>query len=860
MQVSQILYEYVKKYPIYEKVGFSYDCKNKIEHLHPLLIITQYIIDSFIAKGEKRIAIVLPDNDCNIIPMILTKYFSNVLYDPCYSGSILDDIKIGQRLRLGKAIIEFKGIDKDKNRISFMVERANPMYVSCPISALHYHFEKCDGALSSYKTFYAAEKEAEKAIQNESNDIINTVKMKRTVLNKTILLLTAKNDFKEYTEKLKINDNDFSNIMSYGDIDINNQVGFNLYNPGRLDCLPALSITAKLEEIYYALKVPSILEKVFAIFSTVDKFDEIVANTDTLKKCLKKDTPFVVFVPESAFEDYPVLSELGFKMWHWKPSTMQSEAYLIGDYPTRNNSIFGNFSAKVDNAALAGFEVKQCKNDKLKINIKMIRSLSQSIFDADSAWRQLVRHLWAFQMRLTSVLCTPTTVINEQLEQELSAIRIDWQRQKIAYAGQQITTSVDFIINTFSSLVDTGICEKYQALKQFLCDTSICGKKIVVLVPDRYTFFDETKQTIFNIHTTNHVVLKRVSMFLATQNPYDSIDYLIVTWFEKDEYIRIKQTYCYDNLVYLLYDFENRWRDNFISRFDRCLPHESVKQNAAIVNISEDFAENPIDAPVAISIEDVEYKDIDDYETSKNIIRSTVKGENITSDSSDSVECIPVLLSGDNIAYFYPTHDVIDITALVNGDYNHPIKKEASRLRKGDKILVRHSGKDIIKEKADELMKADGATELREISAKWSDTLKSLAQNKTVTEVGNAIIDAGGDCTYQQVRYWLSGETICPHDKDIITCIAIIAEDNRLAQSINEVYIAGQRVQSYHQKAGIWLSRELKNKADAIKSIISDGKENIIEGIGDVSIYTIEEVLEKNYILRGKINKVEALY
>lgn len=98
MLVSQVLNEYLKKYPIYNSINFSIDSKSESEKLHPLFVLTQYIIDKFISDGNKRIAIVLPDNECNILPLIIAKYFSNVQYESDYAGSVLEDIEIGQPL------------------------------------------------------------------------------------------------------------------------------------------------------------------------------------------------------------------------------------------------------------------------------------------------------------------------------------------------------------------------------------------------------------------------------------------------------------------------------------------------------------------------------------------------------------------------------------------------------------------------------------------------------------------------------------------------------------------------------------------------------------------------------------------
>ncbi len=372
MLVSQVLNDYLKKYPIYNSINFSIDSKSESENLHPLFVLTQYIIDKFILDGNKRIAIVLPDNECNILPLIIAKYFSNIQYESDYAGSVLEDIEIGQHIRLGKAVVEFLGIDEKERRIKFRTDRKNPTYVSCPINGVHYLFEKTEGAISSYKVWNDARREAEIKI-SKTESLISTLKTKRTTLRKTIALLSAKNDFKEFTDNLCINGQNFEDAVAYGEIDLDSPDKFKLYNKGRLDCLPSIAVTTKIEEIYYLLKDKTIKDKVFAVFSTLEKFDEIISNPDTFKKILKQDIPFVAFIPESGFENCPLLTDFGFDLWHWKPSTMKSEALLVTANKTangKNRSLFGRFSEKVNRAALSDFKMETSNNKSLR---KLVR-------------------------------------------------------------------------------------------------------------------------------------------------------------------------------------------------------------------------------------------------------------------------------------------------------------------------------------------------------------------------------------------------------------------------------------------------------------------------------------------------------
>lgn len=868
MLFSQILDNYIKNYPIYKSINFSGCTGNEPERLHPLYILTQYIIDKLIAQGEKRIAIVLPDDDCNVIPLILTKYFSNIQHETDYAGSVFDDIEIGQHLRLGKAVVEFMGIDENKKLIKFSVNRKNPANITYPINDVHYSFEKTTGAISSHKAWIEAEKE-EQAKLSETENILKLFKRQRTALKKTISVLSSKNDFKEYVENWKIKGQKIEDIITYGEIDTDKSDKFKLYNNGKLDCLPSVAVTNKMEDLYYLLKDMNVKEQIFAIFSTAEKFDEVVSNPDTLKKVLKHDIPFIVFIPESGFIECPFLTNSGFEIWHWKPSTMKSEALLVENASSNNNSLFSRFSEKVNRAALAEFKVEVSKHNGLRKAVRLMRELSWQIYDKDNVFRKLVRRTWIFRNKLTELICEIDGKVKKELTQELLEIQDTWGTQQQYYEGQQTENLINDVFGVFQDFISERKPTKLLLLEEKVKKLSSSDKSIKVLVPDNYPYFTETQDSLNAISGKNRVKLQKLSDFYENQKKkFEGVDILIVTWFNKDEYIRIKQSYCYEDIIFILYDYENKWRESFVKKFDECIPHGEIMRVADKADFSkEDIYDKPMDR---IFIEDTEeLEEISDYNLPGNIIRDTLGNKSNEKEAVDDIDAIPILLSNDKIAYFYPSHDVIDITALIAGDIDRPLKKEACKLKKGDKILIRQSGKDIIREQADALMLQQGENILREQADTWYNLLSAYAEGKATSDVCKAIEQAGGECTFQQVRYWLSGETIMPRDKEILKSIGAITseiptlkEQSKLfLNDIDKIYEAGKRVKAYHQIAGKRLTKALKSKAQEIKNIAKRNRSSgVVDGIGEIYIYNVEEVLSKEMVERRQINRIEDLY
>ena len=226
------------------------------------------------------------------------------------------------------------------------------------------------------------------------------------------------------------------------------------------------------------------------------------------------------------------------------------------------------------------------------------------------------------------------------------------------------------------------------------------------------------------------------------------------------------------------------------------------------------------------------------------------------------------LLSNNNIGYFHPEHSIIEISRI-NDEDDAPSRIPAKELRKGYKILIRLSGRDIIKEKADELMHDANENNLRVKTESWYKILLQYSSGKSSSQVLRKLSEYGSTCTIQQIRYWLLGETIIPSEKETLIAIGQaamkaenITEDvNAYMNTLDNIMEAGKKIQNYHRIAGRWLTKELKTKTSEIKVISeSDSQTGVINGIGEVQIYTVEDILEKTFVTRSVINHVEDLY
>ena len=848
--------DYMLNHLTYMDILFKYINKGANSQLHPLFVMSQFIIDSLIDDGKRRIAIVLPDDQCSIIPLVIAKYFQFLQDDPSYATSIFEDIVPGQHVKLGKAVAEFLEIDQENNTIKYKVGKETKLYgpvtISTPISNYHLLLERTEAEVSAERKWSDEVSKIKERLSNQGLDIyLDKFKQKRTGVKKTIILFSQKNNARAEFSNLVINGETLDNVLAYGELVDDSEKPYAVLNKGKLDCLPGISVVNRFATANKAISELGI-ESVSMIYCAQDKFQEIIDNLDAFKKILKTKIPTTIFVPESEFEKYDVLRDLGFVFWQWKPATLKSNCFSSNP-SVLQKSIFSHLACKVNNARKASYSIIRCPSEGLAEIKNGIRNLWKEEID-DVALRRVYIQLNKFHKHLSSI-CTDLDVYQGyQLYEEWGRVNKEWIDIRERFISNPIKDLVDAVLKSMESFALRSLTNKAYALEKLIRS---CKGKVIIVLPDDYYDLNKIKEIEPNKYNLYSCRFLSYSEYLNYSNYDDVVDVVIVPWFDSSKYIKLKQTYCYKRLIYVLYDFENKWRSAFIKRLDSSFSHEDLIQTAENIHISsKSISSVPFDSV------DVECEDInptkEDYDFDRTLLKKAVGKSYSSSDLADSVECIPVILSEDTVAYFGTNHDVIDITGLYFGELSHPEKIQADKLSQGRIILIRQSGRDLVTEKADQLMAKENKSFLREKASVWSRALIKYSEGKTILDVTQAIARAGYSCSFQQVRFWLLGETIRPNDIEAIRAIAKICKDEVLLTSVDQVYAYGGIVQDYHRRAGSELSKELKNRADDILDIVSSGNmKGNVEGIGDIHIYKVEEVMGKEFVPRNRINTLE---
>ena len=865
------LQEFLKRHPIYETIKFHSVSNPAETHLHPILPASQAIIDSMIEAGHNRIAIVFPDDDINVLPLIVSKFLSNIQELPGFAHSILEEIEPGQHLKLGKAVVEFVSFDKGNKRIELHVGKPTrqkygttvytlpPARYLSPFQGYHLYFERSTGAFTKEATYLEERKRIQQKFDEDGMADIDLLALKRTVLNRSVVVLSPKKDFRVFLENFFVSGRRFPDVLTYGEFDPEAERGTKLYNSGQLDCLPGIIVSPKISEIATSISSEGLKNQIDAIVVSQSKYNEAINNLSDFRKCLRTGIPVIMFVPETEYESFPVLAEMGFEFWNWDPNMLNFGGLSSKLFVASDNSMFGKLSKKVYNAATSEVELKTIKYEGLKKANGLVRQLVKQTFDSGNPMNQITRRINKIGKECIDLASPVSDSVYKSIIAQFEEVNTIMLTLKAHYEGTDIWKDTQASIELLKGIIERKDTPKSMALSEVI--KSSVYKNTIVLVPNRYMFIDELQRYLSMIYSGERVLVMNASDFFRKQavNTVET-DHLIVTFFDQSEYLRIKKSYCYKKLTYLLYSFENAWRRGFVNKFETCIQRENVKNQARrIISRQVVFTDwEPMEPVDAEEMDDVD--EITEFDFERELITNIIKRNNTSAERSDAAECVPVVFNQDTIGYLSPNHNLIDITLLCRGELDRPVKKEASKLSKGDIVLIRQSDKDIIYDKANELMTRRGELSIRSTAELWVIALQKFAKGKSLATIKEIINGSGANCEINQIRYWLNGDTICPENGSVVKALSVLCPDILPEESVPKVLSAGAKVQEYHREAGRWLTNELRYKAGNILDIYQSGDtKGHIDEIGDVHVYVVESVFDREYVDRNKINRLEVI-
>jgi hypothetical protein len=186
-------------------------------------------------------------------------------------------------------------------------------------------------------------------------------------------------------------------------------------------------------------------------------------------------------------------------------------------------------------------------------------------------------------------------------------------------------------------------------------------------------------------------------------------------------------------------------------------------------------------------------------------LRAVRKG--IAASPTEATETVParyVGFVGDSYTFLTESHKVPIATELVSGkvrqNQNLP-ERTVAEIKLGDFVVFPESGdRELVQELADKLI-GKSAHDLRKLAHVWKDVLQTSGLSSEYIFAQSCLLNRHRHPV--TIRNWLADTTqIGPREKEDLVLIALVTNSNQLDLSIDDVWLAIERLRGAHQRAG----------------------------------------------------------
>lgn len=810
-------------------IRLSMDKNATFTSIPPVIKASIQMLDKMVENQGLFNILVFPEKNQSIFIFTLMKLICNIAdgrigkhYDP-------EKFQKGDRLKLGKAVVEFDRIDELEGQTYMYVKTADLLY-SAPIELFPF-FQKTNAKRLSKDAVFSAEKRKTTKMFSWMTDDEKYVKLLsnyKTHMDKSIINVTSVIHTKELIANCTICGQKLSDVILVGQTDYEG----NIKNTGvgQLSGIPAIVLSSDLYAVSAAVGKEHPIQSIIIDASNTNA---LLSQIDALDELMRLGIPITCATDTvNSFNLQPFLDR-NFNLWRWDETSITEDLYDVS--PLVCDKKMKNYAQR---------EIEYCVSDGNEISTA-IQLLTVHRSESQSFSAQMLK---VFDT-LYSLSFTALRQIIPFVEEQLSQLRLrtDECAAVLAteknYLAPKIYEDCSTVISCFRKVFNGN----YEFPKQ----TALCEKlqkenfdRVCIVVPERAekkSIQEYWKNWCWHERLRTEITVLHPAEYCATPCSEFSAT-IVIGWLKRAIMRKILFSFNTKHYLVLLYDYEKRWKNHDAARWKKSLS-SATNQQIVEKSFTTDKVQvstscfvpketGPSDTPV-----------LDEYAEIETILRDNKFRRYVASGGNKPVnqttEAIPVSYVGGYLAFYGTGHKVISATKIIMQDKEHPNSEQIENhlpqeLKLGDFIVVRESDHDLVCEIADRILLKAGKENLREIASKWKEALKIEQLFYTDEQIIKRLQNAGCTKGTQTIQKWLSdGELIAPQSKEDLAYIAKITESGVLQERLDEIFEAAQTVRSVHVQSGRILSEHLRRRIpEALKEY------------GDIDPFNIWEPIE----------------
>lgn len=607
---------------------------------------------------------------------------------------------------------------------------------------------------------------------------------------------------------------------------------------------PLIAVSSRIENVAAAAANAEPRSKVVIVdgasrITDLSRFDSIAERQN------------LIIVAETDEEDkLRELHDRGCKFWRFSLEDLEMHGQVDGSC-----RIFGDVFRSARNAAAHKTEVRLCTNSHLEQLSAALENCQRSLEESEGDETQLILgQMYGLLLHCSGLLEPPDSADRDRLRAKSQKI--------IAAAGTRIMWLPDKPAQ--------ALREACEALKQAIDDAHLGETKGTAIYEllgnlqhEGVSEIGFVARSVFNRYVVNRWMDKHGLTFpvFLTSRAGDSgfFERLIcVTWPNSEQFRHLLRQHVAPVIYLVAYPFEYRWLQHFQRQKNTTsIPNISSSEKSYLLGFSDDHMW-PEESAAPLASDSSAGNGMPTYDFEGAFSRTAVLP--MAETDEDSFPARLVRFSGDSFAFLTETLRIPVITELVSGTvqdgYKVPLRK-LREIRPGDVLVFRDGGRrDVIRALADAQL-GERAVALRESAARWHQALRDSGLGEAA--LINELEEVNCPRTPQTVHSWLTDDVmIGPQTKADLEAIAYAVGDQKLLESVPEIWNAIQILRGEHLSAGMRLSHILLEQLPQRKTQLREGRTRVeIDNTTSAWIVQVESIAERSELRpRSQINTV----
>ncbi len=784
--------------------------------VHPISLINAKLINDIIIEKNNTV-IILPNRYYSVY---WASYLSLLIQirNNYQSSEKFERYKHGQKLLFNnKLVVEF---------IKFLTNGGLSIKTSDAKVTIHNEFKGLLKAIDSQRPLSNTRRLLRQlnAAESELNPLdkilkISTMGDTSFYRNKTYLLGKTMSGYEFFTNRI-INGQSIDDIINVGKISYNGQSSAIGTGQAAFFNILLSHDLMKLRDYLETNENPEedgivVADSASFITSDLGSFADITE---------KYMYPFIVFSDASDIEEANQLKSYGFKYWLWTENALKS-------LPENSNvhSYFSQISDSVTKNINITLTVNECKCNELEKIISFLNRIEKRAPDDNIFLKQDLSKLYGLALLFTRMEAFPNIDFLKIINEKINDVENNIEKHSI-FVKTELTDLIKSCVENIKKITDNPenfMGDKINKINNYIVENK---KRKIYLLVRQHEHIDMVKdywknklhKKIFNKITFLSLIELMNDSIYKQFNGIDS-SLIICGWLNKNNMQRIIfNQIAFSDLQLFFYKYESDWYGFSMNYWSKLY---------SSMNISEELIEKyqiNEESNVTYSIFSVHEKSTsnknDDIFKLEKRIRSYSNFQYKGSDNSTHVKTRKLSFSSDKIMFATESHVffIINEHEHIHNNENLIDFKTRDKLKFGDRVILSRAEKQILKEKADELLANDGLSESRQLASLWKSALLDffILNDHNTGKVRKKLSDAGCLINIVTLRGWLFDETrIGPRNENHLDVISSLTNNSDFIYQLDNVKKSIRMIRSYHQKAAFAIKRDfIKNLSTVFQS------------------------------------------